>query len=156
MMTTEEVVVSSTLADLQSFGNGFVRDLRIDGKVGLAIAEYAQREGLHERLPDPLARYHWIHLQNGGTGREEFDQREAVAVLLDLERLLHRLFGLHDVFHVAQGDPLEISRRLQPGEQLADMNRQSLIVGAASPGRRGALLADQRGGRHLSAGHAVN
>ena len=36
------------------------------------------------------------------------------------------------------------------------MQRQAFVAGAASPGRSRGHLADQRGRRHLSAGHAVD
>ena len=36
------------------------------------------------------------------------------------------------------------------------MHRESFVAGAPAPRRGGADLADQRGGRHLSARHAVD
>ncbi len=36
------------------------------------------------------------------------------------------------------------------------MQRQALVAGAASPGRGRGHLADERGRRHLAAGHAIN
>ena len=122
----------------------------------LAIAKDAQREGLHQGFANPLARDDGIHLQDGRARRKNLDQREAAAVLLNLQRLLHRLLRLHDVLHVVQRDTLDVSRRFERSQQLGNMQRQTLVAGPASPGRRCAHLTHQRRGRHLPAGHAVN
>ena len=42
------------------------------------------------------------------------------------------------------------------GDQFGHVQREAFVDGTASPGRSGALLADQGRGRHLAAGHAVD
>ena len=62
----------------------------------------------------------------------------------------------HDVLVIAQRDSLHIGRSLEGGEQLGHVQGVAFIHGTTSPRRRGALLAEERRGRHLATGHSVN
>src|SRR3974390_33273 len=140
----------------QRLSYGLVRYLGRFRQGGLAIAEDTQGELFRQRFADPLARDQWVHLQDGGAGREDFDQGESAAVLLNLKSLLDGLLGLHDVLHVAEGDALNVSGRLQRRQQFGDVQGQAFVAGAASPGRGRAVLPGQRRGGRLAARHAVD
>ncbi len=91
-----------------------------------------------------------------GTRRQDFDEGEACAIALDLQRLADRPSRFHDVLVVGKGYAFDVGWGIEGGEKLRYMDREAFIRGAPAPGRRGALLPDQGGGGHLSARHAVD
>ena len=96
------------------------------------------------------------HLPDGRARREHFDEREAEPLDLILDRAPHGAVGLRDLLVVAEADALDVDGPLQRSQQFADVHRVAFGDGTAAVGSGCALLADQRGGRGLSAGHAVD
>ena len=72
------------------------------------------------------------------------------------KRAANRAARFHDVLVVAQCDALDVDRSFQGGKQFRHVQRKAFVPGTASPRRGGALLADERGGRHLPARHAID
>ena len=64
--------------------------------------------------------------------------------------------GLADVGDVGDGDALDEDGRLEGADELAHVEWVALGEGVASVGAGDGLLADEGGGGHLSAGHAVD
>ncbi|CAN4026232.1 hypoxanthine phosphoribosyltransferase, partial [Dysosmobacter welbionis] len=96
------------------------------------------------------------HAPVGGAGGQHLDKGEALAVHLLLECLLDGLLGLVDVGDIRDADPLGIGAAVQGGEHLRHADGHTgLLPGAALLAGSG-LLADQSGGGHLTAGHAVD
>ena len=75
---------------------------------------------------------------------------------LQFQRLAHGPARLHDVLVVGERDPLDVDRSLERGKHLGHVQREAFVHRPPSPGRSRAALADQRGGRHLPAGHAID
>src|ERR1051326_2332513 len=122
----------------------------------LSIAKYIQWERRHHRLRNPLTRFDGVLRPNRRTWRQDFYEREARAVSLQLQCFAHRPPRLHDVLVVAQGHALDVHRSLKRRNDLCHVHREAFVTGAASPRRSRALLPDQRGRRHLAACHAID
>ena len=86
---------------------------------------------------------------------EDFEERVALVVALDLEEALDCLLALQDALRIGHRDARDVDGRLELVEHLAHVERMAREGRIASERRGGGLLALQRGGGHLSAGHAV-
>ena len=125
------------------------------GWFGGLITKHAKREfGLHLVLAE-LCRLERVHAEVGGAGGEDLEERVALVVALDLEQAFDRQLALHDALRVGHRDARDVDRCLQLVEHLAHVERMSRERGIAPERRGGGLLALQRGGGHLAAGHAV-
>ncbi len=149
-------IVPRFRSDLKHIGYRALRRLIARGNFRPAVAENIQRKGWHHLLENPAPRFHRILAPNRRTRRQDFDKREARAVALDLERFADRPPRFHDVLVVRKRHAFDVCRRFQRGEKFRHVQREAFIRRPPSPGRSRALLPDQGGGRHLSAGHAVD
>src|ERR1017187_3510780 len=120
------------------------------------IAKHCQRKCLFHNIVDPALRLNGRHLPNRRARRQHFDERESQAANLVLDGALDGAFGLGNLLVISKAHALDIDRRLQGGQQFADMQRIPFCGGAAPARRGGALLSQQSGRRSLSAGHAVD
>ena len=141
--------------DAEQFGDLLLRHIH-RRELRLAVAKDAERKLFGQHVMHPLARHHRLHLQDGRTGREDLHHGETGALLLQLQRLMHRLASLHDVLGIAERDALDVHRRLERRQHLAHLDGEAFVVGPPTPGSGRALLPNERGWRHLSAGHAVD
>ena len=103
-----------------------------------------------------MLRFHRSLLPDGRARREHFDERKAQAAHLVIQGALDGARRLSNLLVVAQAHALNVSGRLQRGEQFAHVQRIAFGSSVAPVGRGGALLAEERGGSSLAAGHAVN
>ena len=62
----------------------------------------------------------------------------------------------HDVLVVGKRHAFDVDRRFEGGEQFRHVHRKAFVRRPPAPRRSRAFLPDQGGGRHLSAGHAVD
>ena len=121
-----------------------------------AVAKHVQRKGLLHHLAHPALRLDRAHSEDRGAGGEYLDQRKAQPAHLVFHGPLDGARRLHDLPIVAQSHALDVDRSLERGQQLADVQRIAFVGRAAPPGSGRALLSQQGGRRHLSAGHAVD
>ena len=132
------------------------RGRRMRLRFARSVAQHTQRISLFHHVAHPVLRLHRIHLPDGGAGRKHFHQREAEAAYLVLHGAMNGAVGLRNLLVVSQANTLDVDRRFQGGQQLAHAQRIAFISGVAAVGRGRALLPQQRGGRGLPAGHAVD
>ena len=93
----------------------------------------------------------------GRAGGEQLDHREAQPAHLRLEGHADGFLGQADVLRVVQAAAHDIARAVHRGEHLRHADADNPACSTSRPvGRGGRLLAGQRGGRHLAAGHAVD
>ena len=137
-------------------GNGLMRRNIVVGDFHLAVAEHLQREIGNHLFRNPLARVDRILAPDGWAGRKNFDECKARAVALQFEGFAHGPARFHDVLVVGERDAFDVDRCLERRNQLGHVHGEAFVHRAASPGRSGAALADERGGGHLAASHAVD
>ena len=126
------------------------------GRVLGAVAEVGHAERLGHFPFHEALRLHRLHFPDGGAGRKHFHQRESQALHLVLHRPAQHAGRLHDLLVIAQRHALDVDRRFQRRQQLANVHREAIGPLVAAEGRRGGLPAERRGGSHLAAGHAVD
>ena len=103
-------------------------------RIVYVVVENVEREVGDHCLGDPLAGLDGILGPDGGARRKDFDEGEAYAVTLDFERFADGLARLHDVLVVGEGDALDIDGSFEGGDQLADVQREAFVDGAATEG----------------------
>ena len=133
-------------------GSGALRGCALRGPV----AKHAQRIGLFHHVAHPLLRVDGRHLPDGGAGRQHFHQRKAKPSHLVLDGAADGAVCLRDLLVVAQAHARDVDRSFQCREQFAHPQRIAFGCRVAAVGRRRALLAEQRRGSSLAAGHAVD
>ena len=110
----------------------------------------------HHVVAEPLKRILGGKSPVGGTGGEDFNDGKALFVYLILESLFDRRLGFTHVGGIVNGNAMRVCDAVKGGEHLADFYGIALNLGVASVGGGCRDLTFERGGRHLTARHAVN
>ena len=115
----------------------------------------AQGEDGNHLFFHPLLGFHRRHLQVGGTFGEYLHEGVSFVLHLELDGFLDGLLGLHPLFGIEQGHPLDVDRPVQLGDELrhAEGQPEQLIT---PPRGGGGLLTQEAGGSHLAAGHPID
>nr|AIF26401.1 putative 2-oxoglutarate oxidoreductase [uncultured bacterium fosmid pJB17E7_contig I] len=130
--------------DIDAFG---------DFAVDLDVAEGVVGEHI---LFHPLVGLNGGHLPAAVAAADDFDEAEAFFVALVLESLADGGFGLADVGGSVDALAGDEAGAGQGGQHFGDTQGVAVDVHAAAVGSGGGLHADECGGGHLAAGHAVD
>ena len=93
----------------------------------------------------------------GGAAGEQLHEAEAQALQLHFEGLAQGLLGRAHMLDAVQGAAFGIGHARELGHELGHADGAAFVAGhVAAAGAGGGLLAQQGGGGHLAAGHAVD